>query len=162
ADHKLGVGWSPSAALDTGLVFSRLADHSSDPDYPSGTVELVEADGSSDFFFGDGKNGYAGLLDGASHLDRNGDGTWSLLLADGGSSRINQVADPAGHVTYVDYDASNRVLRVRQRHGGADYTTSIDYTSAFNPKVTSYRGNLALCDSSCKAYYTTTYGLDAN
>lgn len=258
ADHKAGTGWTASAELDLGLVFRQLIDHSGDPDYPSGTVELVTADGGGDFFFGDGKAGYFGLLSGASRLDRNGDGTWTLKLVDGtrwtfradgypsavtvpagdasGQSytygyntsgqlasigeptgravtldydgngrilhvhdfdatrtwtygytgttltsvtdpagrvtqfaydassppRINQITDPRGLVTYVDYDASNRVLRVRQRHNGADLTTSFDYTSALNPKVTSYRGNLAGCDAACKAFYTVTYGMDAN
>lgn len=97
ADRKVGLGWALSADLDLSVVFRALIDHSADPQYPSGTIELVELDGMRSFYLADGTgSSYRSFGDAASTLARNGDGTWSLSLVDGSRYSFDAAGKPTG------------------------------------------------------------------
>ena len=86
------------------------------------------------------------------------------------SNRLTQVTTPAGVRTQFGYDTSTtpaRVNEVRQLHTEgmttATYVTSVAYVNPSTTTVTRPKGNIAPCSGNptCKAKYTTTYGMDA-
>lgn len=151
ADHKVGRGWGLSVDVDVSQPFREVIDHSADPDYPSGTVELVDSKGGQHFYWTDGTNGYVPYFEDSARLDRNGDGSWSLTLIDGtrygfrsdgkpasvtppetgtgqsftyaydGSGLLTSVTEPTGRAVTLEYQ-SGRVWRVHDFDSARTWT----------------------------------------
>lgn len=174
-DHATGSGWRLSADTGVDIVFNQLIDHSGDVNYPSGTAEIDDVDGQPHYYLGDSANTYVPSIEDASHLQHNGDGTWSLTLADGtiygftsaglvssvtplgtpksfshtydGSGHLTAIGEPTGRSITLDY-VSGHASAVHDFT--ATRTWSYAYTGTDLTQVTA-PGNLI-----------TTYGYDGS
>lgn len=165
-DRKVGPGWALSADMDAGLMFRELVDYSAVQGVPTGTVSLVEPDGTEHFYFTDGKGGYVSFIEDSSVLKRNGDSTWTLVLLDGtryefgtdrklmkivaaggssstftytynGSGELTSIAEPGGRSMTLTY-VSGKVSTIAEFD--ATKTWTYTYTSNRLTRVTDPAG----------------------
>jgi RHS repeat-associated protein len=177
-DNGFGSGWAPSVYTSMPLVFRKLIDHSGDANYPSGTVELIDAQGGQHWYFNTGQNGgYESFLGDMSRLSHNGDGSWSLTMNDGTRFDFSSGGSPSAITpasvgtsktfTYA-YNTSGQLSTVTEPTGrfisfgytGADITTLYDFTSTRNWSYGYTGTDLAAIND--PAGRQTRFGYDSN
>lgn len=137
ADRKVGLGWALSSDVDLDVAYRSLINHSGDPSYPSGTVELIELDGTQAFFMADATGStYRGFGDYESTLSKFSDGTsttWTLSPVDGSkytfdsSGRPTSATPPSTGATnkfVYGYDATTGLLKSVQDPAGRSLTVT--------------------------------------
>lgn len=154
-----GRGWYAGADLDAEISFTKLVNHATDAEYPQNVVELVETDGTPHYYMLAAGGGYAPFIDDFSVLSKNGDGTWSLTLADGSrylfdstgnptdyrttshsvdqpsftyvysAGKLSSITDPVGRGVTFTYDANGRLWKVTSNQASPARTWTLTYTA---------------------------------
>ncbi|MCA1834527.1 MAG: PA14 domain-containing protein [Actinomycetota bacterium] len=163
-----GLGWELNIATNAPFSFSRLIDHTADPLYPGGWVELRETSGAPHWYHQSKGSSYAPYAADFSSLVKNSDGTWTLTLVDGSeysfraASGSPATAQPesfkpaslgAGQQGFqYSYDASGRLSSVADPKG-----RGFTFSYLLSPDVNAGRLHTIVSNQTAARTWTITY-----